>query len=199
MRLRAALTSDADRLLVDFLLTPDSGSAKRSRSTSETWTWDSAESRSPSGSIVASTLPSQASATARFRSLRQWLGAYGECGRNGRRRRNPIRYSSRRRAARLDYANVYNRILKPAMLKAGITWGGAHRLRHTTATHLIRSGASASQAQLWLGHHDPDSPHARTSIWTATIYLTRRSSTATSIARAQTMGDQPRRRTARRL
>jgi hypothetical protein len=25
---------------------------------------------------------------------------------------------------RIDYANVYNRILKPAMRKAGITWGG---------------------------------------------------------------------------
>ena len=59
------------------------------------------------------------------------------------------------RGARLDYANVYNRILKPAMREAGITWGGAHRLRHTTATHLVRSGASANQAQLWLGHHDP--------------------------------------------
>jgi integrase len=56
---------------------------------------------------------------------------------------------------RLDYANVYNRTLKPAMRKAGITWGGAHRLRHTTATHLIRNGASANQAQLWLGHDDP--------------------------------------------
>lgn len=41
------------------------------------------------------------------------------------------------------------------MRKAGIMWGGAHRLRHTTATHLIRQGASANQAQLWLGHHDP--------------------------------------------
>jgi integrase len=56
---------------------------------------------------------------------------------------------------RLDYANAYNRIIKPAMRKAGITWGGAHRLRHTAATHLVRSGASANQAQLWLGHHDP--------------------------------------------
>ena len=57
--------------------------------------------------------------------------------------------------ARLDYANTYNRLLRPAMRKAGIPWGGAHRLRHTAATHLIRSGASANQAQLWLGHHDP--------------------------------------------
>lgn len=59
------------------------------------------------------------------------------------------------RGERLDYANLYHRILKPAMRKAGIPWGGAHRLRHTSATHLIRKGASANQAQLWLGHHDP--------------------------------------------
>jgi integrase len=59
------------------------------------------------------------------------------------------------RGERMDYANAYNRVLKPAMRKAGIPWGGAHRRRHTTATHLIREGASANQAQLWLGHHDP--------------------------------------------
>jgi integrase len=41
------------------------------------------------------------------------------------------------------------------MRTAGITHGAFHRLRHTTATHLIRNGASPSQAQLWLGHHDP--------------------------------------------
>jgi integrase len=56
---------------------------------------------------------------------------------------------------RQDRDNLYNRMLKPAMRKAGIAYGGFHRLRHTCATHLIRSGASASQAQLWLGHHDP--------------------------------------------
>ena len=59
------------------------------------------------------------------------------------------------RGERLETANAYNRILKPAMKKAGIEWGGFHRLRHTTATHLIRNGASANEAQLWLGHHDP--------------------------------------------
>ena len=56
---------------------------------------------------------------------------------------------------RHDRDNLYNRMLKPAMRRAGISHGGFHRLRHTCATHLIRSGASASQAQLWLGHHDP--------------------------------------------
>lgn len=52
-------------------------------------------------------------------------------------------------------ANVLFFERKPAMQKAGIAWGGFHRLRHTTATHLIRNGASANEAQLWLGHHDP--------------------------------------------
>lgn len=56
---------------------------------------------------------------------------------------------------RHDTANLYNRMLKPAMRRAGIDHGGFHRLRHTCATHLIRNGASPSQAQLWLGHHDP--------------------------------------------
>ncbi|MFN8224252.1 MAG: site-specific integrase [Gaiellales bacterium] len=56
---------------------------------------------------------------------------------------------------RCDTANLYNRMLKPALRKARIPHGGFHRLRHTCATHLIRNGATASQAQLWLGHHDP--------------------------------------------
>lgn len=56
---------------------------------------------------------------------------------------------------RLNYANYYNRVLRPRMREAGISWGGAHRFRHTTGTHLVRSGASPSQVQMWLGHHDP--------------------------------------------
>ena len=56
---------------------------------------------------------------------------------------------------RHDTANLYNRMLKPAMRNAGIPHGGFHRLRHTCATQLIRNGATPSQAQLWLGHHDP--------------------------------------------
>jgi integrase len=51
--------------------------------------------------------------------------------------------------------NLRRRMLKPAMRKAGILHGAFHRLRHTCATHLIRHDASPSQAQLWLGHHDP--------------------------------------------
>ena len=61
------------------------------------------------------------------------------------------------RGERFDYANLYPRILKPAMRKAGIPWGGAHRLRHTSATHLIRKGASANQAQR---RFDPCPAHA---------------------------------------
>lgn len=54
----------------------------------------------------------------------------------------------------LDYANLYHRMLKPAMRSAGIEHGGWHRLRHTAATRLIEAGARPDQAQRWLGHHD---------------------------------------------
>jgi integrase len=57
--------------------------------------------------------------------------------------------------ARLDYANTYNRILKPAMRAAEIKDGGFHRFRHTCGTHLYRNGARDVQVQMWLGHHDP--------------------------------------------
>jgi integrase len=54
----------------------------------------------------------------------------------------------------MSYANVYHRILKPAMLAAGIEHGGFHRLRHTTGTELRRRGATLEEIQLHLGHHD---------------------------------------------
>jgi integrase len=56
---------------------------------------------------------------------------------------------------RIEYSNVYHRVLTPAMRKAGIDWGAFHRLRHTCGTVMKRKGASDSQIQLWLGHHDP--------------------------------------------
>lgn len=56
--------------------------------------------------------------------------------------------------ARLDYANVYKRVLKPAMLAAGIGHGAFHRLRHTCGTELRRRGATLEEIQLHLGHHD---------------------------------------------
>lgn len=58
------------------------------------------------------------------------------------------------RGERMNYANAYNRILKPAMLAAGIEYGGFHRFRKTTGTELRRRGASLESIQLHLGHHD---------------------------------------------
>jgi integrase len=58
------------------------------------------------------------------------------------------------RGSRMNYANAYNRILKPAMRTAGIEYGAFHRLRHTTGTELRRRGAALDEVQLHLGHHD---------------------------------------------
>ena len=61
---------------------------------------------------------------------------------------------SNKRGGHLDYQNVYNRILSPVQKKLGIATG-AHVLRHTCATRLFKSGFSAKQVQIWLGHHSP--------------------------------------------
>ena len=66
--------------------------------------------------------------------------------------RDPIFAS--REGCRLDYANLYNRVLKPAREAAGIPYGGFHRLRHTCGTRLHAGGARPDQVQRWLGHHD---------------------------------------------
>lgn len=55
----------------------------------------------------------------------------------------------------LDYACVYNRVLKPAARRAGVPWAAFHTLRHTCATMLFRAGLNAKQVQMWLGHHSP--------------------------------------------
>jgi integrase len=55
----------------------------------------------------------------------------------------------------LDYANLYNRILKPATRRAEVPWAAFHTLRHTCATMLFRNGLNAKQVQVWLGHHSP--------------------------------------------
>ena len=154
-RLRAALTNDADRLLVDFLLVTglriselialdlqdlDFGRCRVSVNKRFYRGFDTPKSRYGNREI-----PLTPDLMRRLWAMRKERprGMDSE----------PIFVSPR--GTRLDYANVYNRTLKPAMRRAGITWGGAHRLRHTTATHLVRNGASANQAQLWLGHHDP--------------------------------------------
>jgi integrase len=38
---------------------------------------------------------------------------------------------------------------------AGVTWGGAHRLRHTLASDMLAAGASLEQIGLVLGHRSP--------------------------------------------
>jgi len=55
----------------------------------------------------------------------------------------------------LDYACMYNRVLKPAARRAGVSWAAFHTLRHTCATMLFRNGVNAKQVQMWLGHHSP--------------------------------------------
>jgi integrase len=49
--------------------------------------------------------------------------------------------------------NYYNRVYKPAAVKAGVPWATLHTLRHTCATDLFRAGKNAKQVQEWLGHH----------------------------------------------
>jgi integrase len=154
-RLRAELTSDEDRLLVDFLLV--TGLRISEAIALDISNLDFGKCRvkvtkrfyrgfdAPKSSFGRREVPITPDLARRLWPMRKDRPHVTEG--------DPLFVSPE--GARLDYANVYNRVLKPAMRRAGITWGGAHRLRHTTATHLIRQGASANQAQLWLGHHDP--------------------------------------------
>jgi integrase len=154
-RLRAALTSESDLLLVDFLLVTglriseaialDLGDVDFGRCRINVTKRFYRGIDAPKSSFGRREVPVTPDLARRLWAMRKSRPQAIEA--------EPLFISTR--GVRLDYANVYNRILKPAMRKAGISWGGAHRLRHTTATHLIRSGASANQAQLWLGHHDP--------------------------------------------
>ena len=77
-------------------------------------------------------------------------------------RRATTRYSAEgdpafasRAGTPLDYACMYNRVLKPAARRAGVPWAAFHTLRHTCATMLFRNGLNAKQVQMWLGHHSP--------------------------------------------
>lgn len=77
-------------------------------------------------------------------------------------RRATTRYSAEgdpvfatRAGTPLDYACMYNRVLKPAARRAGVPWAAFHSLRHTCATMLFRNGLNAKQVQMWLGHHSP--------------------------------------------
>jgi integrase len=55
----------------------------------------------------------------------------------------------------LDPSNLRDRVLKPAVSAAGVSWAGWHTLRHTCGSMLFRHGANAKQVQYWLGHHSP--------------------------------------------
>lgn len=77
-------------------------------------------------------------------------------------RRSTTRYAAEnepvfatRAGTPLDYACMYNRVLKPAARRAGVPWAAFHTLRHTCATMLFRNGLNAKQVQMWLGHHSP--------------------------------------------
>jgi integrase len=50
--------------------------------------------------------------------------------------------------------NFYNRVFKPAAVKAGVPWATFHTLRHTCASILFNNGGlNPKQVQAWLGHH----------------------------------------------
>jgi integrase len=60
---------------------------------------------------------------------------------------------STRLGTNLSAANVLNRVVRPAAVKAKVPWAGLHTLRHTCASMLFRSGWNAKQVQAVLGHH----------------------------------------------
>lgn len=154
-RLRAALTCEADRVLVDFLLVTglriseaialDLGDVDFGRCRVKVTKRYYRGMDVPKSAYGRRRVPITPELARRLWAMRKDRPQASEA--------DPLFVSPR--GARLEYANVYNRTVKPAMRKAGIPWGGTHRLRHTTGTHLVRNGASANQAQLWLGHHDP--------------------------------------------
>lgn len=57
--------------------------------------------------------------------------------------------------ARLDPANLANRVLAPACEEAAVEWAGFHTFRHTVASRLFAEGRNILQVQHWLGHHSP--------------------------------------------
>jgi integrase len=49
--------------------------------------------------------------------------------------------------------NIRNRVLLPAVERAGIPRVGFHAFRHTCASLLIERGLSPLRVQRWIGHH----------------------------------------------
>jgi len=55
----------------------------------------------------------------------------------------------------LHPSNLRNRVLAPAVKRAGLEWAGFHTLRHTCASLLFDAGRNVKQVQQWLGHATP--------------------------------------------
>jgi integrase len=53
----------------------------------------------------------------------------------------------------LNPNNLRNRVLRPAVERAGVSGIGLHALRHTCASLLIEERTSTLRLQRWMGHH----------------------------------------------
>jgi Phage integrase family len=58
-----------------------------------------------------------------------------------------------RRGRPLNPNNLRNRVLRPAVERAGVSGIGLHTLRHTCASLLIEERTSTLRLQRWMGHH----------------------------------------------
>jgi integrase len=152
-RLRTALRTDQDRLMVDFLVATG---LRASEMLALDWADVNVGERkvrvrrryykgfdAPKSETSRRTVRVSETMAQRLLGLREARGAADT---------DPVFAGPT--GARLDYSRAYNRVLQPAMRAAGITYGGFHRLRHTTGTELRRRGAALDEIQLHLGHHD---------------------------------------------
>lgn len=57
------------------------------------------------------------------------------------------------RGAPLSPTNLRNRVLLPAVRRAGVPRVGFHAFRHTCASMLVAAGSSPLRLQRWMGHH----------------------------------------------
>lgn len=57
------------------------------------------------------------------------------------------------RGAPLSPTNLRNRVLLPAVGRAGVPRVGFHAFRHTRASMLVAAGASPLRMQRWMDHH----------------------------------------------
>jgi len=152
-RLRAKLTTDHDRLLVDFLVATG---LRVSEAMALNWSGvDIARCRVKVEARLYRGLDAPKSQTSR-RVVKVSPAMAGRLRLLWESRGTPALHEPvfvSPDGCRLDYSNLHKRIA-PAMRAAGIEHGAFHRFRHTTGTELKRHGASLEQIQLHLGHHD---------------------------------------------